>query len=589
MQVADVSQRARRHARGLRCVRRGLLGLAFPPKWQTNHTVYLSFTPASGTAAAGLQVLPRARAPPRPTARLRRRARADAAQPRSAVREPQRRQHRFGPDGFLYIGFGDGGSGGDPPAIARRTRRAVRQDAAHRRRRTDGKPTRIPPTTRSPSGGGRRRRSSPTACATRGAGASTAPPATCGSATSARTRGRRSTTSQTAATTAGTSAKARTATTRRRQQPDAGRATAWRTPPSSTTRTTIRKAATRSPAATSIAARPCPTLVGSYCLRRRGQGGLRARLRRHRQAGSRSLLETGGNIVVVRRGSGRRALRRQLRRGTICSWRRRARRRPTPSRRRSRRPAASIPRDRARRRRRLIPYDVNTRAVVRRRRQAALDRAARRRADPRRRRRRLGLPDRHRADEGVLGRRQARRDAPARAPPRRRLGGLQLRVARRRSDATLLPAGKTKRLGAQSWTYPSRTDCLRCHTQAAGRTLGLETLQVNSDAGGNSGMSWNCIRWIGPSTRRSAPSRAACSTVAARSTTSTCRSISARAYLHSNCGFCHRMGGTAQFPPDWRCPLTLAEPGACNATPAQRRYRPRGREGHRPRRSPISR
>ena len=41
----------------------------------------------------------------------------------------------------------------------------------------------------------------------------------------------------------------------------------------------------------------------------------------------------------------------------------------------------------------------------------------------------------------------------------------------------------------------------------------------------------------------------------------------ARAYLHANCSFCHRMGGTAQVPPDWRFPLTLAETGACNATP----------------------
>lgn len=33
---------------------------------------------------------------------------------RAAVLEPQRRRLAFGPDHYLYIGLGDGGSGGDP-------------------------------------------------------------------------------------------------------------------------------------------------------------------------------------------------------------------------------------------------------------------------------------------------------------------------------------------------------------------------------------------------------------------------------------------------------------------------------------------
>ena len=52
-----------------------------------------------------------------------------------------------------------------------------------------------------------------------------------------------------------------------------------------------------------------------------------------------------------------------------------------------------------------------------------------------------------------------------------------------------MPSSKTKDLGnGQSWFFPSRNDCLRCHTQAAGRSLGLETSQMNRDApdgGGN--------------------------------------------------------------------------------------------------------
>ncbi len=39
----------------------------------------------------------------------------------------------FGPDGLLYIGFGDGGSGNDPDDHAQNTSRSARQHAAPRR------------------------------------------------------------------------------------------------------------------------------------------------------------------------------------------------------------------------------------------------------------------------------------------------------------------------------------------------------------------------------------------------------------------------------------------------------------------------
>ena len=33
----------------------------------------------------------------------------------------------------------------------------------------------------------------------------------------------------------------------------------------------------------------------------------------------------------------------------------------------------------------------------------------------------------------------------------------------------------------QDWIYPSEAQCLQCHTNAAGRSLGLETAQLNGD------------------------------------------------------------------------------------------------------------
>ena len=47
------------------------------------------------------------------------------------------------------------------------------------------------------------------------------------------------------------------------------------------------------------------------------------------------------------------------------------------------------------------------------------------------------------------------------------------------TDATLLPSSKSKTVGAQSWYYPSRSDCFSCHSGVAKRTLGMELGQLN--------------------------------------------------------------------------------------------------------------
>ncbi len=87
----------------------GLLGLAFDPQYAINRRFYVSYTDTSGTSVVARYL-------------------ADPANPNVALPGPDRviltvaqpfANHNggmiaFGPDNFLYLTFGDGGSGGDP-------------------------------------------------------------------------------------------------------------------------------------------------------------------------------------------------------------------------------------------------------------------------------------------------------------------------------------------------------------------------------------------------------------------------------------------------------------------------------------------
>ena len=90
------------------CVERGLLGLAFPPDFATTGWFFVDYTdPAGNTAIARYHVS----ADPD-------RADRDSERVLIGIEQPFANhnggQLAFGPDGYLYIGMGDGGSGGDP-------------------------------------------------------------------------------------------------------------------------------------------------------------------------------------------------------------------------------------------------------------------------------------------------------------------------------------------------------------------------------------------------------------------------------------------------------------------------------------------
>ncbi len=90
------------------CGERGLLGMAFHPQYATNGSFYVDYTDVNGDTRVARYAVS---------------ADPDVADPASATIVLSQAQpfnnHNggmlaFGPDGYLYVGLGDGGSGGDP-------------------------------------------------------------------------------------------------------------------------------------------------------------------------------------------------------------------------------------------------------------------------------------------------------------------------------------------------------------------------------------------------------------------------------------------------------------------------------------------
>ena len=115
------------------------------------------------------------------------------------------------------------------------------------------------------------------------------------------------------------------------------------------------------------------------------------------------------------------------------------------------------------------------------------------------------------------------------------------------TDATLLPDntdGKDKPVGTaqpqQVWHYPSRTQCLTCHTKYAGRSLGPSTQQLNSDFAYADGM-MNQVEKFKALGLFDAPPKDAAGYPDPKGTDPL--DARARSYIQTNCAICHRPGG----------------------------------------------
>jgi hypothetical protein len=141
------------------------------------------------------------------------------------------------------------------------------------------------------------------------------------------------------------------------------------------------------------------------------------------------------------------------------------------------------------------------------------------------------------------------------------------------SDAALLAANKVKALDDnQSWAYPSRSQCIQCHSKAAGGTIGLETAQLNRDAtypatNRRSGQ-LATLDHIGLFAAPLAQSPAELPRLA-EPAGSDSLDARARSYLHANCAHCHRPMGGGQGTMDLRVTQALKDTSTCNADTTQ--------------------
>jgi uncharacterized repeat protein (TIGR03806 family) len=136
------------------------------------------------------------------------------------------------------------------------------------------------------------------------------------------------------------------------------------------------------------------------------------------------------------------------------------------------------------------------------------------------------------------------------------------------SDADLLETNLTEDIAiqtaagvrTQTWYYPSRADCLTCHTANAGLVLGVKTRQLNREMKYPDGKSenelvaWKNRGWLdvdfSAADLKKFPSLAR--------TDDLSRSLEdrARSYLDANCANCHRPEGTvAEFDARYDTPL----------------------------------
>ena len=139
------------------------------------------------------------------------------------------------------------------------------------------------------------------------------------------------------------------------------------------------------------------------------------------------------------------------------------------------------------------------------------------------------------------------------------------------TSATRVRGGKTKLVNGQPWIFPSEGECMRCHTSAAGFSIGLETAQLNlamvyPGATGSSNQLTTLSR-IGVLSGLSGESPDSSPKLTDPFDSSETLESRARSYLHANCSQCHRPNGPTPSALDLRYSTPLGNTMACDVPP----------------------
>ncbi len=135
-------------------------------------------------------------------------------------------------------------------------------------------------------------------------------------------------------------------------------------------------------------------------------------------------------------------------------------------------------------------------------------------------------------------------------------------------DADLMEYGGTRDLGDLLWTFPTSSGCMGCHTQAAGRTLGLDIAQLNRriTVSGARVPQLEVFQRLGllqgPLAHTALLQR-----FPRYEDTEANPATWSRAYLHANCSHCHREGAPGYGNMNFTYTSPLGAKG-CNLSPS---------------------
>ncbi|UCG73047.1 MAG: PQQ-dependent sugar dehydrogenase, partial [Chromatiales bacterium] len=137
--------------------------------------------------------------------------------------------------------------------------------------------------------------------------------------------------------------------------------------------------------------------------------------------------------------------------------------------------------------------------------------------------------------------------------------------------ATRVRGGKTRAVGGQQWIYPSEGECLNCHTSAAGFSLGPELAQLNGDLNyPSTGITANQLETLDHILLFTDPLPGPASTLPAipdPADITAPLAERARAYLDINCSGCHRPTGPTPSGMDLRYPTAFPATNTCDVLP----------------------